>query len=354
MAYIHLRVANRLILLSAVIVVSLPACAPTPLPTVSVAAAPEMLTVILVDDGEPEDVQLPAVTIGRALAAADRAIYVGDWVDPPLDGLVRSGMTIEIVRARPVLIHVDGRELPFRTHQKQVAGVLADAGVTLTGRDFTDPPLSESVEDEIRVVRMTEFYRIDYEPVPFEKQWQGVADLEIDRTRIVQAGQNGLMARRMRVELQNGVVQEEGLADEWVQNQPVSRVVGYGMNILVRTIDTPYGSVEYWRAVPMYATSYSPSRAGTPLNAPWFGLTRSGKVLKKGMVATDPRLIPLGTPLYVPGYGLATVEDTGSGVRGRMIDLGYEDHNFRSWSSYLTVFLRTPVPPASQITWILP
>jgi 3D (Asp-Asp-Asp) domain-containing protein len=72
------------------------------------------------------------------------------------------------------------------------------------------------------------------------------------------------------------------------------------------------------------------------------------------MVATDPRLIPLGTRLYVPGYGLATVEDTGSGVRGRMIDLGYEDHNFRSWRAYLTVYLRTPVPPADQITWILP
>ena len=126
------------------------------------------------------------------------------------------------------------------------------------------------------------------------------------------------------------------------------------MHIPIRAMDTPYGPVEYWRAVPMYATSYSPSRAGTPLDAPWFGITRSGKVLKKGMVAIDMRLIPLGTPLYVPGYGLAIAEDTGSGVRGRMIDLGYEDDNFISWSTYLTVYLRTPVPPPSQITWILP
>jgi 3D (Asp-Asp-Asp) domain-containing protein len=181
-----------------------------------------------------------------------------------------------------------------------------------------------------------------------------VADLEIDQTRMVQAGQNGLLARRVRVPLQDGVVGEGALADEWVQNPPVSRILGYGMSIPIRIIDTPYGPVEYWRAVPMSATSYSPSRAGTPLNAPWFGFTRSGKVLKQGMVATDTRLIPLGTRLYVPGYGLATVEDTGSGVRGRMIDLGYEDHNFRSWRAYLTVYLRTPVPPSDQITWILP
>ena len=353
------RAVTKLILLSVVLTVWLCACtsAASPklvTPTESVATAPVLLPVSLLDDGKREELQLPAATVGQALAQAGRAVYVGDRVDPPLDALVRAGMSIEIVRARAVLIHVDGRELAFRTHQKQVASVLADAGVTLTGRDSTRPPLSAPVEDEIRVVRMAERYRIDYEPVPFDKQWQGVADLEIDQTRMVQAGQNGLLARRVRVPLQDGVVGEGALADEWVQNPPVSRILGYGMSIPIRIIDTPYGPVEYWRAVPMSATSYSPSRAGTPLNAPWFGFTRSGKVLKQGMVATDTRLIPLGTRLYVPGYGLATVEDTGSGVRGRMIDLGYEDHNFRSWRAYLTVYLRTPVPPADQITWILP
>ena len=104
----------------------------------------------------------------------------------------------------------------------------------------------------------------------------------------------------------------------------------------------------------MLATSYSPSRAGTPVTAPWYGLTRTGKPLKKGMVAVDRRYIPLGSTMYVPGYGFATAEDTGSGIRGLMIDLGYEDHNYRSWRSYVTVYLRTPVPPLDQIVWILP
>ncbi len=353
------RTATKFILLFIVLTGWLCACAPAApreavVPLESVATTPALLTVNLLDDGKREELQLPATTVGRALAQAGRAIYVGDRVDPSLDTLVRAGMSLEIVRARAVLIHVDGRELAFRTHQNQVAGVLADAGVTLTGRDFTRPPLLAPMEDSIRVVRMAERFRIDYEPVPFDKQWQGVADLEIDQTRMVQAGQNGLLARRVRVPLQDGVAGDSALTDEWVQNPPVSRVLGYGMSIPIRSIDTPYGPVEYWRTVPMSATSYSPSRAGTPLNAPWFGLTRTGKVLKHGMVATDPRLIPLGTRLYVPGYGLATVEDTGSGVRGRMIDLGYEDHNFRSWRAYLTVYLRTPVPPADQITWILP
>ena len=354
-----LRLASRHMLLSIICCGLMCACSQLSSPLVaepveSMAHALELVPVTVVDDGKMQELQLQALTIGRALAAEGMLVYVGDRVDPSLDSLVSSGMTIIIKRARSVLINVDGREIPFRTRQKHVAGVLADAGVTLTGLDFTHPQLLDYAGDEIRVIRLSERYRIDYEPIPFDKQWQGVADLEIDQTRMLQAGKNGLLARRVLVRLHNGVVEEEALVDEWVKIPPVSRVVGYGMQIPIRAMDTPYGPVEYWRAVPMYATSYSPSRAGTPLDAPWFGITRSGKVLKKGMVAIDMRLIPLGTPLYVPGYGLAIAEDTGSGVRGRMIDLGYEDDNFISWSTYLTVYWRTPVPPPSQITWILP
>jgi len=356
MPFLQLRVVRRLALSLSVCAGGLSACTSDVLPSESeiMTATPELIAITLVDDGQAEEFNLQPVTVGRALSLAQRKVYVGDRVDPPLDTLIRSGMTIEVVRARSVLIHLDGREIPFSTHRKQVAGVLADAGVTLTGRDFTDPELSEPVIDEIRVIRVEENYRIDYEPIPFDKQWQGVPDLEIDQMRMVQPGQNGLMARRVQVRLQDGIPGESILMDEWVQNPPNSRVVGYGMSTPIRIIDTPYGPLEYWRAIPMSATSYSPSRAGTPLTAPWFGLTRSGKVLKKGMVAIDPRLIPLGTQLYVPGYGLATAEDTGSGIRGRMIDLGYEDHDFRWWRSYLTVYVRPPVPPADQITWMLP
>ena len=354
MPFLQLRVVRRLALSLSVCAGGLSACTSDVLPSEIITATPELIAITLVDDGQSEEFNLQPVTVGRALSLAQRKVYVGDRVDPPLDTLIRSGMTIEVVRARSVLIHLDGREIPFSTHRKQVAGVLADAGVTLTGRDFTDPELSEPVTDEIRVIRVEENYRIDYEPIPFDKQWQGVPDLEIDQMRMVQPGQNGLMARRVQVRLQDGIPGESILMDEWVQNPPNSRVVGYGMSTPIRIIDTPYGPLEYWRAIPMSATSYSPSRAGTPLTAPWFGLTRSGKVLKKGMVAIDPRLIPLGTQLYVPGYGLATAEDTGSGIRGRMIDLGYEDHDFRWWRSYLTVYVRPPVPPADQITWMLP
>ena len=308
----------------------------------------------VIDDGDLTTLKSDAKTIGRALAYADLDIYAGDEVDPPLDTLIYSGIIINIKRSRPILINVDGRAIEFRTHHDKVSDVLTEARITLVGRDYSEPSLSSKAMRTIEVVRVFDEYRIEYQPVPFDKQWMGLPDLEIDRTRVHQSGKTGVLARRLRVRYINGVPSQDMLVDEWIHTAPLPRITGYGMKIPIRNIETPDGTIEYWRVVSMLATSYSPSRAGTPVTASWYGKTRTGKALKKGMVAIDTRYIPLGSTMYIPGYGFATAEDTGSGIRGLMIDLGYEDHNYRSWRSYVTVYLRTPVPPIDQIVWILP
>ena len=51
------------------------------------------------------------------------------------------------------------------------------------------------------------------------------------------------------------------------------------------------------------------------------GRTRSGGYVHPGSIAVDPRLIPLGSRLFVPGYGWGRAEDTGSAVLGHHIDV---------------------------------
>jgi 3D (Asp-Asp-Asp) domain-containing protein len=51
------------------------------------------------------------------------------------------------------------------------------------------------------------------------------------------------------------------------------------------------------------------------------GKTASGLPCAKGVVAVDPKLIALGTPMYVPGYGKAIAADVGTAIKGRIIDL---------------------------------
>jgi len=53
------------------------------------------------------------------------------------------------------------------------------------------------------------------------------------------------------------------------------------------------------------------------------GKTALGIPVRKGVVAVDPRLIPLGTKLHVPGYGRSIAADVGVAIKGRIIDLWF-------------------------------
>jgi 3D (Asp-Asp-Asp) domain-containing protein len=51
------------------------------------------------------------------------------------------------------------------------------------------------------------------------------------------------------------------------------------------------------------------------------GRTASGALAGRGTVAVDPRIIPMGSRLWIPGYGLARAKDTGGAIKGRRIDV---------------------------------
>ncbi len=51
------------------------------------------------------------------------------------------------------------------------------------------------------------------------------------------------------------------------------------------------------------------------------GRTASGLPVGVGVIAVDPSVIPLGTRVFVPGYGAAVAADTGTAIKGNIIDL---------------------------------
>jgi uncharacterized protein YabE (DUF348 family) len=313
--------------------------------------------ITVVDGGGSQMISTAALTVGEALAEANIAIYLADGITPPLEAPITPGLTIVIARSLPVTIEVDGATATARTRRATVAEVLADAGVAVVGLDYTLPALADAPPADgspVRVIRVVEQIVVEQEPLAYDVQYQALPELEIDNTRLVQAGVNGVTASRVRVRYENSVEVSRAVEDQWAAVRPQPRIIGYGTQIVLRALDTPDGPVQYWRAVRMYATSYSASRSGTSPSAPWYGRTRSGKKLTVGMAAVDLRVMPLGARLYVPGYGYVTAEDTGGGVKGKMIDLGYDDWNYVSWHSYVNVYFVAPVPPADQITWILP
>jgi uncharacterized protein YabE (DUF348 family) len=306
-------------------------------------------------DGSTVVLHTTATTVGDALLEAGLVLYLADRVEPEPGEVLSAGMHIYVERSQPVTVQVDGRTLRTRTHREQVGEVLADLRVALTGKDYTRPSSSHPITDEttIEVVRVNERFLIQQEPIPFEVVWQPDPELELDHQRLIQDGAPGVLERRLRVRNENGQEVSRTLENEYVLTPPTTKVFGYGTRIVVREIETSEGTVEYWRVIRMLATSYSASTAGTSPDSPWYGRTRLGWQMRHGIVAVDPRVIPLRTRVYVPGYGIGVAGDTGGAINGRRIDLGYDDSNLVLWYRWVDVYLLTPVPPPSQIDYVL-
>jgi len=75
--------------------------------------------------------------------------------------------------------------------------------------------------------------------------------------------------------------------------------------------------------------------------------TASGTDPKKGTIAVDPRIIPLGSRIYVPGYGWGKALDCGGGIKGRIIDIWLPSYNeCISWGSRKVAI--KVIPPAGK------
>lgn len=80
---------------------------------------------------------------------------------------------------------------------------------------------------------------------------------------------------------------------------------------------TPGGEYEYTNVITMEATAYSAQQPSLS------NYTSLGNRAVYGVVAVDPNVIPLGTWVYVEGYGKALASDTGGAIKGNKIDLCY-------------------------------
>ncbi len=304
----------------------------------------------------PYTIHTLAETVGEALRDAEITIYLGDEVQPSLGTPVSSGLRVLIRRSTPISMLVDGRHYRTRTQTRTVGDALTEAGVGLSGLDEVSPPLGARVypDMQIRIARVWEEIAVEEEIAPFETEWEGDRDLLIDTVE-ERPGAEGITRRRFRVVFKDGQEVDRALEDVWVAQEPRNRVRVYGQKIVPQSFVTDDGQeITYWRKIRMRATSYSASTAGVSPTVRWYGYTRTGDRMRKGVVAVDPNFIPLRSRVYVPGYGHGDALDTGGNIKFRRIDLGYDDHNLVLWSRWVDVYLLWPPPPEHQIEWVVP
>lgn len=315
------------------------------------------IPIVVKDGGLPFTVRTTAQTVGEALRQAEITIYLGDLVLPNLGALVSPGLRVQIQRSKPILLRVDQRAIKTRSRAQTVGDALVEVGVGLSGLDQVLPALETLLKDDlaITITRVQETIEVQEKIVPFETVFQPDSNLAIDTQQQTTPGAEGITRQRYRVRYENGQEVSRALEDTWIAQEPAQRIIAYGQLIEPQTITTPDGEqITYWRKIQMFASSYSAATAGVATDESWYGRTYTGDPMRKGVVAVDPRIIPLRSKVFVPSYGYGDALDVGTAIRSRRIDLGYDNDNLQLWNRWVDVYLLWPPPPAAQITWVIP
>lgn len=323
-------------------------------PTTALQFQPAVAVTVVKGDAE-QTVYSSADTLYEALWQGGINLSLADRLTPPGTTRLTGPLTVEIEQALPVTLQLADTEIQTATTAATVGELLTQAGIPLQGLDYSLPGEDQPLPDDrvVRVVRVREEISLEQKTIPFTSSYQQDNETELDTSRVITPGEYGIEVSRVRIRLEDGVETGRTAEAAWVAKEPQNQTVGYGTQAVVKTIDTPFGALEYWRAVTAFATSYSPCRLGIPnyCNTQ----TSSGAQLRQGIVAVTRAWYSWmrGQQVYIPGYGVAVIGDVGGGIPGRYwIDLGYTDADFKSWASNVTVYFLTPVP--ASIPWILP
>jgi len=294
------------------------------------AAQPVSNSITLVYDGTITEHTTTARTILDFLQEQGITLYPADQLNHNPRIRVANGFVVELDRAFNVNVSINGEE----EERIMPRGTIAEAknyleealGLTL----LFDGDLQEDIYEEDYLAFTTWRSRIeaDITKVPYETNY--IINPYLDRGTEIVLREGELGENRLETEII--YIRELEYSREFAGEfftEPVTRIVEtypestFALGALA---DTSCNTFRYARRIVMEATAYTAgfSCTGKRPGHPAYRITRSGREVEHGIVAVDPAFIPLGTKLYVEGYGFAIAADTGSAIRGYKIDLFME------------------------------
>jgi 3D (Asp-Asp-Asp) domain-containing protein len=205
----------------------------------------------------------------------------------------------------------------MRNCSQKVSMSLAVLGCAISAHAGTKREIKEQVEVHTRKIAA---------PIRYEFS----RTVSTGRLIKAQAGQEGVVTTTLKVVYKDGrPVKSEVVSVDRKEPVPTLFLMSRAGYVTSR------GSFTRSRIMTMKATAYDPSPATIGRHAT--GRTCTGMRAAFGVAAVDPRVIPLGSLLYVEGYGFAIASDRGSAIKGNRIDLCYNSKRVADRYGYKVV-----------------
>lgn len=228
---------------------------------------------------------------------------------------LQDGSVIQVIRAKEFTVVRDGKEELLRSSKETVGEALKSLGISFK-KSRIYPKADKELQSGMRVYVLNKGEELHFDEAEVDIPVKYIEDYSrnFGENLVKDGGKPGKSkVISKKVANADGTHSFTELGREILQ-EPESKVVLKGMAMSVKT---PDGYKRYKKKIIAEASAYVAT--GNP--------TAVGIYPYVGIVAVDPRVIPLYTKMYIPGYGIAMAGDTGSYIIGNRIDLFYDDYN---------------------------
>ncbi len=280
-------------------------------------------TLIVIIDGKQETFITYKGTVKDVLQEKGVEITSKDKVQPSLESKVSEKGTIKLKTAIPVEIKANGIQVEVQTAEDTIEdmldaekNILKEQGIEFDKDvDEISPSLDSKIESDVSVqlVKVEAKDLVKKEAVNFDTLVEKDANLDSSVQKVKSEGVNGEKEITYQIIYKDGIEISRNVKSTKTTIEPQNEIVvkGTGQVYASRGGD----SITYKKKLNCTATAYS-NHSNTA--------TGRKPVRNEGglsTIAVDPSLIPLGSKVYIDGYGYAIAADTGGAIKGNIIDL---------------------------------
>ncbi|HDT8543705.1 TPA: resuscitation-promoting factor [Listeria monocytogenes] len=289
------------------------------------------------DNGTKKDVWSTKANVADLLKDENITTRPQDVLNVALDTKLKNVLEVNINRAIQLSLQNGAKKDTVWTTKTKVSDLLAEKNIKLDQDDRVSPAKDSNLKEKmtVEVTYVNSKAEKKNEQVKFETVYKEDDSLNKGVEKVVQEGKNGKKVVEYKVTFENGKEKKRDVIKENVTSNKTDKVVVRGTK--EKVVATPVSNVSTSSAT----SSSSSSASSTPSGGKTYkmestaysggGTTAYGINLSANpglkVIAVDPRIIPLGSKVWVEGYGEAIAGDTGGAIKGNIVDVYFPNES---------------------------